>query len=55
LPDTKLFITIISDWKTENDYKEWLNLSEARLADAYDENEPEYSFNMLKEVNQEYE
>lgn len=51
LPDTKLFVTIIS----ENDYKDWLNLSGTRLTDAYGEDEPEYSLDMLKEENSEYE
>ncbi len=55
LPDTKLFVTIISDLKPENDYKDWLSLSGERLTHAYGENEPEYSTNMLKEVNSEYE
>ncbi len=55
LPDTKLFVTIISKSEPENDYKDWLSLSGTRLTDAYGEDEPEYSLNMLREENMKYE
>ena len=55
LPDTKLIVTILSESEPDNDYKDWLTLSGRKLIDAYGENEPEYSSNLLKEVNPEYE
>ena len=55
LPNTKLFVTIISENNSKNDYKDWLNLSGTRLTDAYGDNEPEYLQNLLKEENPGYE
>jgi len=54
-PNTKLIITIIQELKANKDQEEWFNLSEHRLMNAYGENEPEYSSNLLKEVNPDYE
>ncbi|MBF0200359.1 MAG: hypothetical protein HQK66_03425 [Desulfamplus sp.] len=58
LPNTKLIVTIIPEEniiKTDNHHEGWLNLSEQRLVDAYGANEPEYSSNLLKEVNPDFE
>lgn len=54
-PDTKLFVTVLSEPEPDNAHKDWMNLSAARLTDAYGKGEPEYSPDMLKEVNPEYE
>jgi hypothetical protein len=35
--------------------EEWLSLSRKRLEDAYETNEIEYSLDLIKEVNPEYE
>lgn len=56
--DTRLIITILPNQpteKTDNEHKEWLFLSGQRLEDAYGENEPEYSSDLIKEVNPDYE
>jgi len=55
LPNTKLIVTILSELETDNEQEDWLCLSEHGLIDAYGENEPEYSSNLLKEVNPDYE
>lgn len=49
-PDTKLIVTILPRQESDNEHKSWLLLSGQRLKDAYGENEPEYSLNLLKEV-----
>jgi hypothetical protein len=54
-PNTKLIVTILLGQKSDNEHESWLNLSSQRLGDAYGENEPEYSSEMLKEVNPDYE
>jgi hypothetical protein len=37
------------------DESEWYKLSQNKLAHAYSENEPEYSINLVKEPNTDYE
>ncbi len=54
-PNAKLIITILPGQESDNEYKAWLHLSGQRLEDAYGKNEPEYSKNLLKEVNPDYE
>jgi len=56
--DTKLIVTILPTIVTQdidNEHKNWLFLSGQRLEDAYGENEPEYSLDLIKEVNPDYE
>jgi hypothetical protein len=52
-PDTKLIVTILP--KNDTEREEWMNLSSKRLEDAYDPDEIEYSLDLIKEVNPEYE
>ena len=54
-PNAKLIVTILPGQKSDNEHEAWLQLSGQRLFDAYGENEPEYSSNLLKEVNPDYE
>ena len=54
-PNAKLIVTILSGQKSMNEHEAWLQLSGQRLEDAYGENEPEYSSDLLKEVNPDYE
>ena len=54
-PDTKLIVTILPKQETDSEHEAWLLLSGQRLEAAYGENEPEYSSNLLKEVNPDYE
>jgi hypothetical protein len=52
-PDTKLIVTVLP--KNDTEREEWMNLSSKRLEDAYDPDEIEYSLDLIKEVNPEYE
>jgi hypothetical protein len=54
-PDTKLIVTVLPKLETENDHEEWLGLSGQALGNAYGADEPEYSSDLLKEVNPYYE
>ncbi len=55
LPNTKLIVTILPELELDNEYEVWLHLSGQRLEDAYGKNEPDYSSDLLKEVNPDYE
>ncbi|MBI3599519.1 MAG: hypothetical protein HY097_02625 [Nitrospinae bacterium] len=54
-PEAKLIVTILPKQELDNEHKDWLLLSGQRLENAYGENEPEYSSDLLKEVNPNYE
>jgi hypothetical protein len=54
-PNTKLIVTILTNQESISEHKNWLILSRQRLEKAYGENEPEYSADLLKEVNPDYE
>ena len=53
--DAKLIVTILPKQESDNEHEAWLLLSGQRLEEAYGQNEPEYSSNLLKEVNPNYE
>jgi len=52
-PNTKLLVTVISD--EDYDRELWLAQSKKRLQAAYDNNEEEYSSDLIKEPNTEHE
>ena len=52
-PNTRLIVTVLPNQDAERE--SWLNLSGKRLEDAYGENEGEYSLDLIKEANPEYE
>jgi hypothetical protein len=53
-PDTQLMVTVLP--KSENDEpSDWTRLSLESLARAYDDDEPEYSLDLVREPNPEYE
>lgn len=54
-PNTRLIVTVLSIQEPDTEHEEWLLLSRQRLEEAYGENEPEYSSDLLKEVNPDYE
>ncbi len=54
-PNTKLIITVLPESADDPHHEEWLCLSEQRLYEAYSEDEPDYSPDLLKEVNPDYE
>ncbi|CAN5743215.1 hypothetical protein BH10CHL1_BH10CHL1_50030 [soil metagenome] len=39
----------------DDEYNGWMRLTQASLANAYGEDEPEYTLSMVKEPNPEYE
>ena len=53
-PDTKLIVTVLPK-RTNEEREEWMHLSKERLERAYDKNEPEYSTDLIKETNPDYE
>jgi hypothetical protein len=52
-PNTRLLVTILPE--RDREYLAWLNLSLQGIANAWDFDEPEYSTDLIKEVNHEYE
>ncbi len=52
-PNTKLIVTVLP----QHDYEReaWMNLSSKRLENAYGLGEIEYSLDLIKEANPEYE
>lgn len=56
LPEgTKLLVTPIPDNSISNLSEDWNNISLQGLENTYDENEPEYSIESIKELNPDYE
>lgn len=54
-PGAKLLIVILPEQQASNEYDEWRMLSKKVLSNAYGKDEVEYSVEMVKEVNPEYE
>ncbi len=53
-PNTELLVTIVPR-ASEEDGEEWARLSMASFTRAYGDDEPEYSLELIKEANPEYE
>jgi hypothetical protein len=51
-PNARLLVTVLPKDTEEQD---WRNLSAKRLEDAYGDEEEEYSLELIKEANPEYE
>lgn len=51
-PNTKLLVTVLPK---DIEREEWLDLSRKRLQAAYDDGEEDYSLDVIKEPNPEYE
>jgi hypothetical protein len=54
-PNTRLLITVVPDQMISDEHEEWLVLSKRGLANAYDEEEAEYTQDMIKRMNPDYE
>jgi len=54
-PHTRLIVTVLPQTLTDTEQIAWQLLSSAGLSDAYGDDEPEYSLNLLKEENPDYE
>jgi hypothetical protein len=53
--DAKLIITVLSNQKIEDDREAWLSLSAKGLKNAYAEDEFEYTLDMIKRPNPDYD
>ncbi|GMT49672.1 MAG: hypothetical protein IEMM0008_1211 [bacterium] len=53
--NTKLLVTILPEHTSDDEYEAWMLLSRKGLEDAYNDNEPDYSINLIKEQNPDYE
>jgi len=54
-PDTQLLVTVLQEQKPDEERETWLLLSSKGLERAYGEDEAEYSLDLIKEPNPEYE
>jgi hypothetical protein len=54
-PDTPLRVVVGGGDDLESEREDWLLLSKKRFAEAYGPNEPEYTLDMIKEPNPDYE
>ena len=54
-PNTPLRVIVGRDETLDAEREDWLRLSRQRLAAAYGEDEPEYTLDMIKEPNPDYE
>ena len=52
-PDAKLIVTVLPERESDDEHRAWLTLSGQRLEEAYGENEPEYSSDLIKIENPE--
>lgn len=55
VPNSRLLVTVLPNQLVDEVYQQWLTLSQAGLAAAYDDNEDGYSLTLIKEVNPDYE
>jgi hypothetical protein len=54
-PNTELIVTVLPKRAPDEERADWAGLSQQSLADAYGEDEMEYSLDRIKEPNLEYE
>ncbi len=54
-PGTKLFVTIVLDEPVDEERQGWLRLAESSLNAAYGQDEIEYTLDLIKEPNPDYE
>ncbi len=54
-PNAQLLVTVLQEQKPDEEQKAWLLLSGEGLGRAYGEDETEYSLDLIKEPNPEYE
>lgn len=54
-PGRKLVVSVVEAAEEPDERRQWLSASEATLQTAYSDSEPEYSLDLLKERNPEYD
>jgi hypothetical protein len=53
-PNTKLIVTVLPE-SSNGEREDWAQLSLESLSRTYGDDEPEYSLDLIKEANPEYE
>ncbi len=53
-PDTRLMVTVLPK-QQDDERRDWQLLSQQGLQGAYEDEEPDYSLALLKEVNPDYD
>jgi len=54
-PNAELIVTILPEESYHDEHESWLRLSLQGLEEAYGENELEYSRDLIKNINPDYE
>ena len=54
-PDMELVITVLPKDYSDDEREEWLDFSMQMLEQSYDDEEVEYSLDLIKEPNPDYE
>jgi hypothetical protein len=54
-PQTKLLVTVLANPDPKDERSDWLQASASGLANAYGPDEVEYSLQLIKKANPEYE
>ena len=53
-PDTPLLVIVLQKQDDADDHADWIRLSQQAFANAYGEDEPEYSLDTIREPNPDY-
>jgi hypothetical protein len=54
-PITRLIVTVLPEKKLSDEREAWLHFSRRRLENAYGKDEPEYTLDMIRRPNPDYE
>ena len=54
-PATRLIVTVLSENEVSDEREAWLHLSQKGLENAFSEPEPEYTLDMIRRPNPDYE
>ena len=53
-PDTQLLVVVVPSQPSDGESEDWMLVSRQALENAYGEQEPEYSLDVIKESNPDY-
>ena len=53
--DSRLIVTVLSENKISDEHEAWQHFSRQALENAYSEDEPEYTLDMIRRPNPGYE
>jgi hypothetical protein len=54
-PNTRLIVTVLPENKVSDEREAWLHFSRKGLENAWGEDEPEYTLDMIRRPNPDYE